>query len=428
MNEDLRVQRLDQIKSNNPHSEMEIFYKADRRKLPVFQIPLDVLIYNKYNGRIASHVKSFERQVRELDAAKPEDKIKIEEFLYRSNSGRNKQTLEDLKKHKGQLRYGIVTRDGVIIDGNRRAMLLGRIAKDANQLPGYFFAVILDDRLADDQREIMRLETTYQLGEDEKLGYNAIEKYLKVKDLRAVRFSDKEIAAMMSEPDDESIARIGAIMALMDRYLELLDYEGIYTRLDDTEGIFVDLHQYLTRYKKPTRLADWQYKEQDLAELETIFFDLIRARFSGDGKLYRDLGRPSKKESFFCNEKVWKEFRENHFKNVELINQKEKSVDQLRRENPGKTLDVLLLERDKDWTDLVSPDIKKNFGKSQRLLDDINAQNAPLELLRRAFQTLQNIDVEAETFWNDPEVEKAVAELNTLTYDFKKIIKEKRKQ
>jgi len=427
MNEDLRVQRLDQIKQGASHSEMEIFYKNTRTKPKVYQIPLNVLIYNKYNGRIASLVKSYERQFETLDPTKPEHAKKIEDFLYRSNSGRNKQTLEDLRVHQ-QLRYGIVTRDGVIIDGNRRAMLVGRIAKDQDNLPGHFLAVILEDRLADNPREIMRLETTYQLGEDEKLGYNAIEKYLKVKDLRAAKFTDEEIRAMMSEPDVASIEKIAAIMKLMDLYLKLLDYEGIYTRLDDTEGIFVDLYQYLTKYEKQTQLAGWQYKKKDLADLQTIFFDLIRARFSGDGKLYRELGRPSKKESFFCNEPVWNQFRDAHFKSVDAVTKAEKSVDQLRKDNPGKPLDELLKQRDMDWTERVLPEIKKNFGKSSRHLEDINAKNAPLELLQRAFQTLQNIDMDAEAFWNDPKVEKAVSELNSLTYDFKKVIKDRRKQ
>src|SRR6185312_8137155 len=165
-------------------------------------------------------------------------------------------------------------------------------AAKRNEKPGQFLAVILDDGLMDQPREIMRLETTYQLGEDEKLGYNAIEKYLKVKDLRSADFEPAEIAAMMSEPRVDNIVKLEEIMRLMDRYLELLGYDGIYTRLDDTEGIFVDLHQYLSRYRnRQSSMVGWNYTEQDLSDLELIYFDLIRARFSGDGKEYRLLGR-----------------------------------------------------------------------------------------------------------------------------------------
>ncbi len=174
-------------------------------------------------------------------------------------------------------------------------------------------------------------------------------------------------------------------------------------------------------------MVGWNYSERDLADLELIYFDLIRARFSGDGKEYRLLGRPSKKESIFCNEEVWKLFRDFHFDALEPITEAEKPVDDYRRENPGKSLDELLKHRDKDWEERVVPKIKENFGRSRRRIDDINVQNAPLVLLRRALDTLQTNDTEAEAFWNDDQVEGAVAELNTLMYEFKKSIKESRR-
>jgi hypothetical protein len=422
MNEALRTQRLDEIRKKQPYSSMEVVYNG-RKKLPVHEIPLDVLIYNKYNGRIASMVKSHERQHRGLDASNPGDKAIIERFLWDSNPGRNKHTQQDLADRQ-QLRYGIVTRDGVIIDGNRRALFLARIAEERKVLPGIFLAVILDDTLDGNPKEIMRLETTYQMGEDEKLGYNAIEKYLRCKDLKEESFTVPEIAKMMSE-DNDIIEKWLRTMTLMDSYLESLNYSGIYTRLDDTEGLFVDLELYLQRYDKGTDLATWPYTNSDVSDLRAIFFDLIRARFSGDGKLYRWAGRPSKKESFFCNENVWKEFCEFHFANVELLTGEEKSVDELRKENPDGDLDELLKQRDQDWETKVLPKIKENFGRSQRRLDDFNAQNAPLELLRRALGTLQTIDTTAEAFLKDPKVEDAVGEINSLTYEFKKMLRRK---
>lgn len=425
MNEQLRIERLTEIRAKPRYNDMEVMYGGTRRKLPVHEIPLDALIYNKYNGRIASMVKSFERQHYELDAAKPEDKKVIENFLWRSNENRNKHTKEDLRERQ-QLRYGIVTRDGVIIDGNRRAFLLGQIATERHEGPGNFLAVILDDTLEGNPREIMRLETTYQMGEDEKLGYNAIEKYLRCKDLKDEEFDIEEIGKMMSE-DPDRIEDWLRIMELMDSYLSTLGYEGIYTRLDDTEGLFVDLDGYLHTYKKKggTKLANWAYKPKDVSELQTIFFDLIRARFSGEGKKYRLLGRASKKDSIFCNEPIWKDFRDFHFESLDPITQSEKPVDQLRKENPDKDLDELLRQRDSDWADLVAPKILENFGKSERRLEDYNSKSAPLELLNRALKTLQTIETNVQVFWDDPKVEAAVSEINSLTYEFKKIIKHK---
>lgn len=423
MDDNLRTQRLDEIRKKPQYSSMEVMYGGHRVLLPVHSIPLDVLIYNKYNGRIASMVKSYEKQHRTLNAAVDEDKLIIEKFLWQSNPGRNKITQADLEERK-QLRYGIVTRDGVIIDGNRRAFLLGRNAKSNRELPGYFLAVILDDTLDGNAKEIMRLETSYQMGEDEKLGYNAIEKYLRCKDLGEQGFLVDEIAKMMSE-DEDIIEKWNRTMLLMDSYLQSLSYDGIYTRLDDTEGLFVDLEQYLQKYNRETALATWAYEKNDVSDLRVIFFDLIRARYSGDGKQYRSLGKPSKKDSYFCNEEVWSSFRDFHFKNIDPITEAEKTVDEYREQNPTGDLDEILKQRDKDWETSVLPKIKENFGKSQRRLDDFNAKSKPLELLTRALTTLETIDTEAEAFWNDSKVEEAVAKINSLTYELKKIIKHK---
>jgi hypothetical protein len=129
--------------------------------------------------------------------------------------------------------------------------------------------------------------------------------------------------------------------------------------------------------------------------------------------------------SYFCNEEVWSSFRDFHFKNIDPITEAEKTVDEYREQNPTGDLDEILKQRDKDWETSVLPKIKENFGKSQRRLDDFNAKSKPLELLTRALTTLETIDTEAEAFWNDSKVEEAVAKINSLTYELKKIIKHK---
>ena len=98
----------------------------------------------------------------------------------------------------GQQRYGIVTADGIIIDGNRRAMLLNRLFNTHEKLGftyaqvehcRYFLAIILPDDA--EERDIQQLETIYQMGEDDKLDYNPIEKYLKCKELKTTDYCIK---------------------------------------------------------------------------------------------------------------------------------------------------------------------------------------------------------------------------------------------
>jgi hypothetical protein len=386
--------------------------------MPVYQIPLEYLIYNKSNGRILSMVKSFERQFRELNTEVPEDMTIIENFLWDSKPDRNKTTMVDLGAW-GQKKFGIVTKDGIIIDGNRRAMLLSRICKKDKIAPGYFLGIILDDSLDDNMKEIMKLETTYQMGEDEKLDYNPIEKYLKCKDLIEIEFSEGDIAKMMGEK--KSIIKNWLdIMNLMDSYLDDLGYSGIYTRLEKREGQFVDFNRFLKKYEDGTGLVNWNYKKSDIADLKVICFDHIRAQY--EGKEFRIVAQPSKEESFFCNDIVWRKFRDEHFNLIDPINEKDKTVDEIRKENPEGDLSKLLKGRDEGWKTKTKGLMQGNLNKSQRALDDINETNAPKKLLSRALNTLESINTENEAFY-DEDVLKLVKKINSKTWDFQQIIK-----
>ena len=111
----------------------------------------------------------------------------IEKLLWDSKIDRNRKTQKSIADF-GQQKVGIITRDGIIIDGNRRTMLLNDIQNDGvlsgkkyNKKYNYFKTVVLPVTLLENPLEIEKLETSYQMGEDQKLGYNATEKYLKAK-------------------------------------------------------------------------------------------------------------------------------------------------------------------------------------------------------------------------------------------------------
>ncbi|MFP4487017.1 MAG: hypothetical protein ACLFOC_08640, partial [Campylobacterales bacterium] len=85
MDKQKREAYFEKLMQNKPYSSMEVWYKGERRKLPVYEIDLDYVIYNQYNGRIASQVKSYEIETGyELDPTNSEDINKIEDFLKRS--------------------------------------------------------------------------------------------------------------------------------------------------------------------------------------------------------------------------------------------------------------------------------------------------------------------------------------------------------
>lgn len=424
MNQKERIKQLNKLRvTKTPYKMDDIIYKGEKKLLPVFEIPLEFLVYNKYNGRILSMVKSYEQQFHSLIVENKADKKTIEKFLWESKIVRNKITMQDLIDF-GQKKIGIVTRDGIIIDGNRRASLLNKISEEKNTGPAYFKAIILDDTLDDNPKEIMHLETKYQMGEDDKLDYNPIEKYLKCKDLTTIEFGTAEIANMMGEKEPR-INEWLAIMRLMDDYLDSLGYNGIYTRLEKLEGQFVDLNRFLKRYDNGSKLVDWPYKESDISDLKAICFDYMRARY--EGKEFRAIAALSKKESFFCKQKVWEKFRDNHFKTIDPINNKEYSIDELREKEPHKNLSTILKIRDDDWKSNSAATLTGNLEKARRRLQDFNEENAPLILLRRAKDTLNSINTDVEPFYNDATVLLLIKEISSLTQAYQKIITSNKK-
>lgn len=430
MNEFMRITKLKEIMQQEPYmTGIRIKYRGDVVKMDAYKIPLEYLIYNKYNGRIGSVVKSFEKEKYELDPENEEDKKIIEKFLWQSKIDRNKNTEKSLAK-EGQQKFGIVTRNGIIIDGNRRASILNRIFRKRNteyknlavDHSEYFIAVILPQDA--DRKDIIELETRYQMGVDEKVDYNATEKYLKCSDLLEAGFEIEDIADMMGEKSSK-IKEYIEILRLMDDYLISYEYSGIYTRLEKREGPFVDLRRYLQAYYAGKGNANWNFEDDDINELKAVCFDYIRAQY--EGKEFRDIANTSKNQvSIFSNEKIWNDFKFNHFSNVDNII--EDDVEEIRKNSPKEDLTNLLEKRDNDWEDKVKDNLKGNLFRSVRKYQNLQEANMPEKLLKEIVEMLDMINIETDSFINSEKVESLISEINSITYSFKKMIKAKRKK
>lgn len=436
MDKQLRIEKLKEISQSTAYtSGIRIPYKTETLNLNAFEIPIEYIIYNKYNGRIASLVKSYEKQSdHTLDAEIEKDAKIIEQFLWESKVDRNKHTMNDLIKNK-QREFGIVTFEGKIIDGNRRAMLLNRInsqGKDKKQqtenldFAKYFIAVILPDNVKDD-KEISKLETIYQMGEDKKLDYNPIEKYLKCFDLKDIfGYSEAEIAEMMSE-SKPTITEWLEIKDLMDDYLEFYGYDEIYTRLEKREGQFVNLNGYLKKYinKSKDKNVLWMYKDKDVAAFKAISFDYIRAQY--EGKQFRSIGQTSKAGSIFQHKDIWDEFLENHEKKVDSISNEESSVEDIRKANPGGDLSKLLESRDQDWIKEVRGHLEGNLKIGEYRIQNKKDENKPLQLVKKAFDSLSSINTDVGSFI-DEEIDKVLGKMILLINKYRSMIKKNSKQ
>jgi hypothetical protein len=424
MNQETRVKYFDKLKSTSPYSHKNIYYQGQMQKLPVFKIDLNYLVYNRWNGRIASLVKTYEMENGvELDASDSQCYEIIEKFLMESNISANKATFANIKE-QGQKEYGIVTKDGVIIDGNRRAMLLKRKAHELNESPAYFLAVVLEEKLADNVNEIMRLETTYQMGEDAKVDYEPIEKYLKCKDMENAGFSKAEIGKAMNEHESK-IGECLEIMELMNEYLDWLGYKGIYTRLDKTEDLFINLNKVYRRWEKTHGRVTWNHKENDLSDFKLICFDFIRYVYNApkpiQAKEVRDFLIRNSEESFFAHQKIWEDLIKRH-RSVDEFTKSEKSVNQLRAESGSRGLSSLLKSRDVAWAEQVDSIMKENFGRARESLGNLQDKAEPLKLLQSALDKLEAIDIESQAFLDDEGVFTAIDTIRKTADEYKKAI------
>lgn len=422
--EQRKVALADIQKKTPSMTGITLTYHGERRRFNAYSIPLSVLTYNPYNGRIGAEVKSYERQHHPLDPDSPADVKVIEDFLWESHEDANERTMKSLIEDHQQ-KYGIVTADGKIIDGNRRASLLNRIWRDESIPPNkkqhcqYFEAIILP--VDADRKEIIRLETTYQMGEDAKVDYGPIEKYLKAGDLKDEHFSDEEIASFMGVPVKE-ISQYLRVLRLMNEYLDSYGYSGIYTMLNGNEDSFLKLEAALRGYKSGGVPQMWGYDvDADVSDLKAVAFDYIRLGL--DQQSFRDIIRkPTQKcatASIFSDEAIWREFAEDHFKIVEEV--REEEVEDLVRRNPDADVKRLLRARDESWKTAISQKLNDNFNRMQDRIHNAQQASEPLKLLQKALSALTSVDTKQESFKSDAHVVDCLDKLQKLVSDYRAI-------
>ncbi|WP_270789488.1 ParB/RepB/Spo0J family partition protein [Enterococcus diestrammenae] len=146
----------------------------------VYAIPLEYLYYNDQNGRINTAYKKYKTEFGEL---KPEpgdseyNKV-FEKFIFDSNQQALKDTAQSINE-RSQQEPGVVLPDGRVIDGNRRFTAL-RILQKEDNIAKTFNAVILPLDAKADEKKIKELELDLQLGREERVSYDPIDRIFDV--------------------------------------------------------------------------------------------------------------------------------------------------------------------------------------------------------------------------------------------------------
>jgi hypothetical protein len=359
----------------------------------VFSIPSEFLRYNVLNGRIASNVDSSEAVKNHIDMNN--NKKILEDFLWHSDIKANKKTKNSIFED-GQQKPGIITADGIVLDGNRRLMLLNKIYEETGDIRySRFNAVILDENLT--KKEIYNLEAYLQFGIDPQLEYGSIEKYLMINRRIDAGLSVKEISKSFNGKFSENeIKELIYRFELMEEYLEYIGHKGNYELLSfrKVEDSIKTLAAQIKKLKKNTHSAQkrWSISDDEISDIKLLYFDLIRLAVSSDPKDYRSL--ILNKNNLLENKEEWKKFSDNHFEFT-------KEIDRLTEDyyvdldNSPQSKNLSSLEKIKITETKLEEHFKNelysNLQNSLRTVEFINSNNSTLNELKVIYSKLQKV-------------------------------------
>ncbi|MDG6998071.1 MAG: hypothetical protein JRN15_03040 [Nitrososphaerota archaeon] len=215
-----------------------------RCELDVFRLPLKLLRYNIRNGRFAAQLLEYEARIgRHLSAEDEDDKVHIEKLLL-TDSNQTTYLEEDIKR-VGQLRPGVITIDGAIIDGNRRAAVMRKLsAITGDEKYEFFEAVRLPSTVS--PSDLWKIEAGIQLSTDLKVSYGPINELLKIKEGKESGLGFNQIALVLGGSNDANSVRAKLDrLKLIEQYLRFVGKPGYYLDAERRSEHFIDLQHVL---------------------------------------------------------------------------------------------------------------------------------------------------------------------------------------
>ncbi|MFI3170178.1 MAG: hypothetical protein R3Y06_09565 [Faecalibacterium sp.] len=202
----------------------KIFIGNRTQIYPVYQIRMDLLYFNDQNDRIATWISQYkaEHEVSPLqELARDEYNAIIQKFIVDSNADAIRKTEKNIELI-GQREAGVVLTDGRIIDGNRRFTCLRNIQDRTGHIQ-YFEAVILDQDVTQNAKEIKMLELYLQHGVDKPVDYDPVDRLVGIYNDIAINhlLTVKEYAASTGQKEKD-IEREVEKAKLMVEYLEFI--------------------------------------------------------------------------------------------------------------------------------------------------------------------------------------------------------------
>jgi hypothetical protein len=270
---------------------------------PIYRFKLEDLAFNKANGRIKSEVLEKEAELgRILDQFDKADNQIIKEILLSIRMDENEKIKEDLRK-SSQMAPGIITVDGVVINGNRRKALLDELCHETHDEKfNYLEAHVLPSDIS--KPELWLIEAGIQMSAPQQLDYSPINHLLKLSEGLNSGLTIPQMASRIYGVTEEKIESDLKRLDLINEYLtDFLGKVGKYYLVKNLNEHFINLLNILdwaNRPRGPVR-RDWIYTRDDINELKLVGFYYIRMRMPH--LRIRDL------RDIFATADAWKEAR-----------------------------------------------------------------------------------------------------------------------
>ncbi|MFZ0921773.1 MAG: hypothetical protein WA020_01810, partial [Candidatus Acidiferrales bacterium] len=130
-----REKQLDaylQQASAKDEQTVRLVLKGKPERLQVYRVPIKYLIYNIRNGRFTAELLQKESELkRSLDATAPTDAKIIQRILLELDPNATEALKKDLSAN-GQLDAGVITRDGAVVNANRRMAILSLLHEETH--------------------------------------------------------------------------------------------------------------------------------------------------------------------------------------------------------------------------------------------------------------------------------------------------------
>jgi len=370
--ESQRARAIDAYLSSHPDAEIgrwPIEIGGEKKVLPFYRFPLDLLFYNANNGRLAMDVREWEQNNgRKLDGRQPEDAKIICEMLLCLDPDKTDVLKKDLHQ-KGQMEPGVITHDGIVINGNRRMAVLETLHKDEPTGKWRFLeAVRLSPTIS--EQDLWRVEAGLQLSKDKVAEYHPVNELLKIKEGIDRGLSPEEVAAAMYAWKANEIKDALDRLELIDNFLHFLGQPDNYGAIKK-----FGLHEYFIDIQKRV-IAPAKRKgirKKHLKKRLQYTFALIRA-----GILMQSRGKSKRKG----------------FTHWDIRN-----LDRVFSDAHTKSAFVEQLEKTKDMRSVPEEKVIEGFRDAIEILEMREERNRPVRLIEKAINALESIDTESEHFY-----------------------------